>query len=147
MKSSLRLLIACLLLACSGCTTLLPVPFTTDTESFAPGDSITIEHVSSSSTNFAIGDTVEVEGHYVLQSQSSAVLALYLSARSRQAAWTSDQPGQRQEVSAGEGHFRLRYQITGPGRLHVSFYPLGGGSVSGGIYFTPQGPGVSTPGK
>jgi len=143
MTSPTRLFLGFSLVAFAGCATfnLAEVPFALGQQQFGPGDAIVIEHVRSSSPDWAIGDTVEIQGQYVLASQRAAMLSVYMTTRSPGSSTSSDGGG-RKEVALGSGRFDLTYQIQATGELHVSFYPVGGGSSFGGVYF---GPDVSKP--
>jgi hypothetical protein len=42
---------------------------------------------------------------------------------------------ERSTTARGTGEFRLRFKIVKMGATHISFYPSGGGSSLGGVYF------------
>ena len=117
---------------------LVSAPFSTSQVQFAAGDAITITEVLASSPNLAPGDSVVVRGTYTLQSQPSALLAIYLTANAP-GAIDGSSAASRKTVSAGSGTFELAYEIKQPGSLHVTFYPSGSGSSFGGVYFATPG--------
>ena len=112
------------------------VAFGTSKAQFAAGDSITILQVLSTSPQIQPGDTVLVRGTYTLQSAPSATLLLSLTANAPGFV-ESTSPSSRTTVNAGSGTFELAFVIQQPGALHVTFYPSGGGSFFGGVYFAP----------
>ena len=116
-------------------STLSSVRFSLGQRAFEPGDSIVIQQVFASSPRFAVGDTVVVRGRYELASQADATLALYVTGHGAGPQRTS--PTQRVRVTKGAGEFELACAIANAGALHVSFYPGAGGSVFGGVYFSP----------
>lgn len=120
---------------------LVSVPFSSSKAQFAAGDSITIQQVLASSPNLAPGDVVQVRGVYNLQSSPSATLLISLTANAP-GFTESVSPSSRTTVSAGSGTFELAYEVKQPGSLHVTFYPSGGGSSFGGVYFAPPGSGA-----
>ena len=101
---------------------------------FAAGDSIRIDSVECSSPDFAPGDRVIVHGWYDLNSRDRAVLGLFLTSNGASGR-TRDSRSQIKRVERGVGPFALECVIAGDGALHVSYYPQGGGSSFGGIYF------------
>lgn len=110
------------------------VPFAIYRGSFAAGDSITIEKVIATTPRWGPGDTLTVSGHYQLASQPTATLALYVT--TRHSGRTASNPKQVTRVVAGTGAFELTCVMPeGGGEPHVSYYPSGGGSVLGGVYF------------
>jgi hypothetical protein len=110
------------------------VPFAIYHASFASGDSITIEQVIAAKPRWGPGDTLTVRGHYRLASQPAATLALYVTTRS--SGRTVSSPRQVTKVASGSGEFELTCVMPAEGgEPHVSFYPSGGGSVMGGVYF------------
>lgn len=115
-------------------TGLASIPFTTSKAQFAAGDAITISEVLASSAQLAPGDAVVVRGTYTLQSQPAATLMINLTANAPGAAEPTT-ASSRKTINAGPGTFELAYEIKQPGSLHATFYPAGGGSSFGGIYF------------
>ncbi len=110
------------------------VPFAIYRGSFARGDSITIEKVVATRPRWGSGDTLTVSGHYQLASQPSATLVLNVAPRN--SGRTVSNPKQVTKVAAGTGAFELTCVMPeGGGDPHVSYYPSGGGSVMGGVYF------------
>jgi hypothetical protein len=140
MRPSLRLVFFLLLAICAGCATRSSGDdsFALGREQFSGGDSIEILHVSRSPSLSGSGVTVVVQGRYVLQSQESATLALNLTTSGRGGP-TRSSPMQRQKIDRGTGEFELSREGSEDGDLHVSFYPTGGGSDFGGVYFEPRG--------
>jgi hypothetical protein len=109
------------------------VPFELGEGGFFPGDSITIQRVTGTSPTIRTGETYCVEGTYTLASKEKAHLALYATTRST--VPTPNDPGQTALIEKGTGTFRLVKTMRVEGYLHVSFYPVPGGSSFGGIYF------------
>ena len=109
------------------------VPFELGEGEFLPGDSITIQRVSGTSSTIQTGQTYCVEGTYTLASKDQADLALYATTKS--AAHTPTYPSQIMRIEKGTGTFRLVKTMREEGYLHVSFYPVPAGSAFGGIYF------------
>lgn len=125
----------------AGCVSanLSEVAFSPTRQQFADGDSIAIDQVRASSSRLAVGDTVVVNGRYVLQSRSEARLGLSLTTNGP-SGWTPVQPDSNKTIGAGAGKFELRHKIHSPGSLHVTFYPVRSGSSFGGVYFASVGP-------
>jgi hypothetical protein len=115
------------------------VPFERGATEFLPGDSITIQQVRGTSATIRTGETYYVEGTYTLASRDQADLAVFATTAS--AVSTPTDPSQITRVKKGTGTFRLVKTMRGEGYLHLSFYPVPGGSAFGGIYFG-QGEGV-----
>ncbi len=109
------------------------VPFELGEGEFFPGDSITIQRVTGTSPTIRTGETYCVEGTYTLTSHDKAHLALYATAQS--SVPTPNDPGQTTLIEKGTGTFRLVKTMREEGYLHVSLYPVPGGSSFGGIYF------------
>lgn len=96
---------------------------------FRSGDGIAIKGVTGSNAALEEGGHYTVRGRYTLSSRSAATILL--------PALKSDTTGDsnRLRVSRGEGKFEFSGVLTRSERLHVSFYPAGGGEGFGGIYF------------
>ena len=109
------------------------VPFELGEGEFIPGDSITIQRVSGTSPTIHTGETYCVEGTYTLASKEKADLALFATTMSKGS--TPTDPSQIVRIEKGTGSFRLVKTMREEGYLHVSFYPVPGGSSFGGIYF------------
>jgi hypothetical protein len=109
------------------------VPFELGEGEFLPGDGITIQRVSGTSVTIRTGETYCVEGTYTLASSEKADLALFATTVSKGSTPTDS--SQIMRVEKGTGTFRLVKTMREEGYLHVSFYPVPGGSCFGGIYF------------
>ena len=109
------------------------VPFELGEGEFRPGDSITIQRVSGTSPTIHTGETCCVEGTYTLASSEKADLALFATTVSKGS--TPTDASQILRIEKGTGTFRLVKTMREEGYLHVSFYPVPGGSCFGGIYF------------
>jgi hypothetical protein len=109
------------------------VPFELGEGEFRPGDSITIQRVSGTSPTIHTGETYCVVGTYTLASSEKADLALFATTTSKGS--TPTDPSQIMRIEKGTGTFRLVKTMREQGYLHVSFYPVPGGSCFGGIYF------------
>ena len=101
---------------------------------FRAGDRITIEDVRATSAQFKLGEVVMVKGSYTLASHPEANLSLYLTQTKRDGKRRID-PSQIVKVNAGSGEFEATITIRDEGALHLTFYPVGGGSGFGGVYF------------
>ncbi len=113
------------------------VPFETYGVTRAGADVITIEKVLAVLPRWKPGDTITVRGRYVLTSQSSAVLGLYVAGGGDTGPTSLRQ---RKLVMKGSGTFELTCEIPPRGgEPHVSFYPSGNGDSFGGVYFKPAG--------
>lgn len=113
------------------------VPFETYGVTRTGADLITIETVLAVLPRWQPGDTITVRGRYVLTSQSSAVLGLYVTGGGDTGPTSLRQ---RKLVVKGAGAFELTCEIPAHGgEPHVSFYPSGNGSSFGGVYFKPAG--------
>ena len=124
------------LLTAAGCVTASgDGSFALGNREFLAGDGIEILHVTAPSRNLQLGDTVTVQGRYVLQSHSQARLLLSITGTGGR---TRNSPSQSQVAAAGSGEFELSIELNQPGELHVSFYPVPGGSSFGGVYFEPR---------
>jgi hypothetical protein len=109
------------------------VPFELGEGEFRPGDSITIQRVTGTSATISTGETYCVEGTYTLASSEKADLAFFATTASKDS--TPTDPSQIMRIEKGTGTFRLVKTMRAEGDLHVSFYPVPGGSCFGGIYF------------
>ena len=98
---------------------------------FRGDDAITIESVSATSPNLAVGDKVTVRGRYTLASEEKPRLCLYLTTDSTVGA-EAESPTQKTEVKKGSGTFELTETVRHPGHLHLSFYA---GKRFGTAYF------------
>ncbi len=100
------------------------------------GDNIKIQEVRGPSHTLVVGSTYEVQGTYKLVSQDKAILAVHVTTEGRPrepragmpTEKHSPQPNQTMIVEKGEGSFTLQIHLGAPGRIHVSFYPVQGGS-------------------
>ncbi|CAA6693682.1 MULTISPECIES: hypothetical protein [unclassified Lentimonas] len=101
---------------------------------FREGDRITIEEVQATSSQFKIGDVVTVKGSYELASHPKANLSLYLT-QTKSGGKKRVDPLQQVRVSPGSGEFEATITIRHEGYLHLTFYPVSGGSGFGGVYF------------
>jgi hypothetical protein len=113
------------------------VPFELGEGEFFPGDSITIQRVSGTSPTIRVGETYCVEGTYTLASKEKADLAFFATTESKghTPTHTPTDRSQIMRIEKGTGTFRLVKTMREEGYLHVSFYPVPGGSCFGGIYF------------
>lgn len=109
------------------------VPFEMGMTEFLPGDSITIQRVRGTSSTIRTGETYCVEGTYTLGSKEMADLALFATTVSKVS--TRTESSQIMRIEKGTGTFRLVKPMREEGYLHVSFYPVPGGSSFGGVYF------------
>jgi|SRR5436190_15000156 len=135
MKKALGLAVGLLITALVGLAAedVLKVEFTLGPKHFSDGDAITIEHVSATTPNFAVGDKVTVRGRYTLSSEAKAKLCLYLTASSD----VGPEPissTQRTDVNKGSGTFELEETVMHPGHLHLSLYREDGKRL-GTVYF------------
>ena len=98
-------------------------------QNFLTGDEIVIDEVRGDRPELKEGGTYRVRGRYTLGSRPEALLALFVT--------NGDSSGAQKTavVAAGSGSFDLRFTLERSGGPHVSFYPTGGGSSFGGIYF------------
>jgi len=111
-----------------------PVPFELGLNTLSEKDAIVIEQVSASSSSFAVGDTVTVEGKYTLTSQPEATLLLTATATTGDGhSRTTDR--QHILVSRGSGGFLLTYKIPHSGCSHLAFYSTVTGQSIGGLHF------------
>ncbi len=100
---------------------------------FAEGDNITITEIRGTRPKLEIGGRYLVRGEYTLSSQDSASLCLFRT--TTKPGTGRIKPTQRMEVQRGSGVFALEKEIYSDGYLHLSFYPSGGRSSFGGLYF------------
>jgi hypothetical protein len=110
------------------------VPFELGHSEFVPGDSITITALRGTSDVITTNQTYCVEGVYTLASTDEADLCFYATTTSNSAP-TPIESRQRVRIQKGTGNFRLIKTVAELGYLHLSFYPVPGGSDAGGIYF------------
>ncbi len=97
---------------------------------FGRGDLIVVDEGSPNPTTLKAGDVILLRGHYTLASQPKARLMVSLTTRER-GSRTRPSPKSVILVDAGSGSFELEYEIHDSGVLHVSFYPVPGGSAFG----------------
>jgi hypothetical protein len=109
------------------------VPFQLGPQHFSGGDSIVIEQVDATSPNLTTGDQVTVRGRYVLKSADSAELDLFLTTSAIKSEPVV--PAQKMIIKKGSGSFELTEVVKHSGHLHLSFYPVAGGSRFGTVYF------------
>jgi hypothetical protein len=104
------------------------VPIEFGDRAFLPGDDIVIDEVRGDRSQFEVGGTYEIRGHYTLASRPRAVLAIYIT--------NGDGPGPYPTtvVTSGRGNFDLRFTFFRPGWPHLSFYPENGDGF-GHLYF------------
>lgn len=119
--------------------TLADIRFATYRSSFARGDSIVIEQIRATSSDWHTGDTVVVRGRYTLGSTAGATLAIFVTAKHPGDGRSSAGPRQTIRIERGTGEFQLECTLPYEGSPHVSFYPRGFGSSFGGVYFRPAG--------
>lgn len=95
---------------------------------FQLGDEIVVTELRGTSPRIEEGASYRVSGTYTLGSQDGAMLHVYA---------TSGAVSSRQgpDVAKGNGIFVREFTLDKMGDLHVNYYPLGGGSGFGGIYF------------
>ena len=108
-----------------------PSNFTVGNSSFLPGDSIRITQVQRS------GGFMTVTADYELASAEAANISLYITS-TKDNGRTKTDPNQRKAIAKGKGRVVLHHPDVREGMPHVSFYPSGGGSSFGGIYFGTQ---------
>jgi hypothetical protein len=110
-----------------------PVEYTVGPSAFLPGDLIEVESVEASDDDFEKGDTVVVRGRYRLDSHEEAALLFTVS--SRNAGRIPNTPEQRLSLQRGSGTFELRLKLPADGYSELGFYPAGGGTCFGSLYF------------
>ena len=110
------------------------VSFVLGPKKFREGDGIIIRQVQSTSPKLEIGDKVVVRGHFALQSEEKAVLALYRT-RIEDCSKEHIAPTQRILVKQGTGEFALAIEIKHTVALHLTFYRIPDGKPFGGVYF------------
>lgn len=113
---------------------LRDVSFATGPQLFRDGDNIQIEDVKASSSKFKVGEKVTVRGTYVLNSHPEANISIFITQTGGDGK-SEILPGQQLKIKEGKGEFELSIDIRHEGYLHVTFYPVGGGSGFGGVYF------------
>jgi len=99
------------------------------------GDSITIEEVRGTSSSIAPGNLYVVKGSYRLGSEKNAMLAAYVTVKTREHDRTPSQKTQSMVVDQGDGRFSLIFYMWHEGNPHLSFYPSQGGSSFANVYF------------
>lgn len=106
---------------------------------FQPGDEIIVTELRGTSPRIEEGASYRVSGTYTLGSQDGAMLHVYA---------TSGEVNSRQgpDVAKGNGDFVREFTLEKMGNLHVNYYPLGGGSGFGGIYFRWKPKDAGSPG-
>jgi beta-lactamase regulating signal transducer with metallopeptidase domain len=111
-------------------------------EKTVSGDLITITEVRGPSDKLEVGKTYEVRGTYKLASHDKALLAVHVMTEGRPAQHSSAPsgkhlplPGQTMTIDKGVGSFTLQVNYWTVGRLHVSLYPIEGGSSFAGTLF------------
>ena len=111
-------------------------------EKTVSGDLITITEVRGPSDKLEVGNTYEVRGTYKLASHDKALLAVHVMTEGRPAQHSSAPggkhlplPGQTMTIDKGVGSFTLQVNYWTVGRLHVSLYPIEGGSSFAGTLF------------
>lgn len=104
-------------------------------------DNITITEVRGPSDTLVVGNTYEVRGTYKLTTHDKALLAVHVMTEGRPAPHSSASgqprplPRQKIIIEKGEGSFTLQVNYWTVGRLHVSLYPIEGGSSFAGTLF------------
>ncbi|MDP1590660.1 MAG: hypothetical protein Q8M07_23100 [Prosthecobacter sp.] len=98
---------------------------------FLPGDSVHITKVQRG------GGFMTVTADYELASADKANISLYITS-TKDSGGTKTDPNQRKTIAKGKGRVVLHHPDVREGMPHVSFYPSGGGSSFGGIYFGTQ---------
>ncbi len=110
----------------------LAAGFTIGQSLFHPGDDIRITQVQRS------GGFMTVTADYELASADAASIALHITS-TKDNGRTKTDPNQHKAITKGKGRVVLHHSDVREGMPHVSFYPSGGGSSFGGIYFgTPE---------
>jgi hypothetical protein len=102
---------------------------------FQTGDAITIAEIQGDRSSFQSGGLYRVRGSYTLASRDRATLAFFFTATERGQGSTREGPKATIEVARGSGSFELIREMPYAGWPHISFYPAGGGSSFGGVYF------------
>ncbi len=110
------------------------VGFTLGPQLFLEGDRIKIEDVKATSSTFDVGTVVTVKGSYTLESHPEAKICIFVT-QTEGDGKSKILPGQQREITKGAGDFELSIDIRHEGYLHVTFYPIDGGSGFGGVYF------------
>lgn len=108
-----------------------PVDFEITSLDFRPGDSIEITEILGDRPRIEVGGTYTIIGKYTLSSQDRAMLHLF-------AIDGQTRSGQASAVQRGAGEFVRTFTYLEEGDLHLSFYPAGGGSSLGGLYFAAK---------
>ena len=102
---------------------------------FADGDAIRIDSVKSTSEKMEIGDTVNIEGMYRLDSKSEAQLGLYLT-QTRGDGLSETDKNQTLHAKEGWHKFSLSITVKHEGFLHLTFYDNKTRKPFGGVYFS-----------
>lgn len=103
-------------------------------DEFQVGDSIEIDRIEGTASTLMPGHTYSITGHYTLSSCDQAQLHVY-------ATNGETQSKQGPVVKRGSGRFTRTFKFIEDGYPHLSYYPTGGGSGFGGVYFrNPDGP-------
>lgn len=110
------------------------VPVKLGPKAFREGDIIQILEVESTSPHLEPGDSVAVRGRYRLESESSAMLALFLT-QTESGGSEEAEATQTLAASSGWHDFELSMLIKRRGFLHLTFYREEGGVPFGGTYF------------
>jgi len=113
---------------------LKPVAFEQGLNSLENGDTIILDEVLSTSTNFAIGDIVTAKGRYTLASQLNASLLLTVTA-TRGSGRSNVTKEQQTKMTLGSSEFELTYTIPFHGYSHLSFRDEITGQSLGGLHF------------
>ena len=95
---------------------------------FRPGDSIRITNVQRGD------DFLTVTADYELASEPEARISLHIT-QTKGDGRSKTAPTQSKTIQKGKGTVTLHHPTLGEGMPHVSFYPIKGGSVFGGVYF------------
>jgi len=114
-------------------------PFIITGQGFIGDDWIEITKISGTSSRLEVGQTYTIEGKYKLSSCDEAMLHLYATngeTRSKQGP----------NVKRGAGEFARTFTYVGEGWLHLSFYPVDGGSSFANLYFVGKGSNQQMPG-
>ncbi len=106
------------------------IPFALGASNLKSGDAISISGLRGDRPKLEEGGSYCVFGAFTLTSVSAATLFLY-STNGESVATNAE----RSTPAPGTGAFAFRFRIAKTGDLHVSFYPVAGGSSLGGVYF------------
>lgn len=117
--------------------TVRPVDYTVGPSAFLPGDFIKVESVEASDDDFEKGDTVVIRGRYRLESHEEASILFTMTSNERKRI--PNTPEQWLRIRRGSGAFELRLRLPTDGYPHLGFYPKGGGTGFGSLYFGTEG--------